>query len=133
MKFTSLFHPFGKTIDLSNYSSYINVQQFSAHEDFISTYLIQENGIANFKMSSSEYVNHKQLVESLALSEVKRNLTFKDYMILLYVGKLRLKHKNFDNSNKSAVESYKKVLRFIILLGLVCVMLGMVLKMCSSI
>ncbi|KOS05885.1 hypothetical protein AM493_07430 [Flavobacterium akiainvivens] len=90
LKYYSVFHPFGKILDLNNYQYKLTVNEQGKNGGYEVLYLIDSKNKASFKLMQLHYQNFEDLKTALNLTDLKYNLTFKEYVKLLFFGKLIL-------------------------------------------
>ena len=129
MKSYSLLCPFGQTIYLNDYIGKITVTETGSAGSYEVIYLVNKQNKTAFKLMGLHYKNFDEIKKAIALPEIKKNLSAKEYFQLLFTGVIDLSKVQ---NKKSAEFNINKFLGIFIAIALIVFVIGMLIKMITK-
>jgi hypothetical protein len=115
IKSYSLFHPFGKTNYFKDYKGIYKTTETGSGGTYEVVYLVDHNNITRFKIMGLYYKNMDEIINSIPLPEIKRNLSGKEYLKLMFTGRADLSKIKDKKNTDSKIAFYFKVFSMITL------------------
>lgn len=125
LTYYSLLCPFGKTIVLTEYIGKITVTETGSAGSYEVVYLVNKQNKTAFKIMGLHYKNFDEIKKAIALPEIKKHLSAKEYFQLLFTGVLDVS--KVQNKKKSEF-SINKFLGIFITIALIVFIIGMLIK-----
>ncbi|MFK8290676.1 hypothetical protein [Capnocytophaga cynodegmi] len=125
LKSYSFLFPFGKTIFLDEYIGKITIQETGSSGSYEVVYLVNKQNKTAFKIMGLHYKNFDEMKKAIALPEIKKHLSAKEYFQLLFTGVLDLSKVQ---NKKSSEFSINKFLGIFITIALIVFLIGMLIK-----
>lgn len=125
LTYYSLLCPFGKTIFLNEYIGKITIQETGSSGSYEVVYLVNKQNKTAFKIMGLHYKNFDEMKKAIALPEIKKHLSAKEYFQLLFTGVLDLSKVQ---NKKSSEFSINKFLGIFITIALIVFLIGMLIK-----
>ncbi|ATA67506.1 hypothetical protein CGC48_02015 [Capnocytophaga cynodegmi] len=125
LTYYSLLCPFGKTIFLDEYIGKITIQETGSSGSYEVVYLVNKQNKTAFKIMGLHYKNFDEMKKAIALPEIKKHLSAKEYFQLLFTGVLDLSKVQ---NKKSSEFSINKFLGIFITIALIVFLIGMLIK-----
>ena len=109
LKSHSLFHPFGKTLYFKDYKGIYNTTETGSGGTYEVMYLVDHNNITRFKIMGLYYKNMDEIIAAIPLPAIKRNLSGKEYLKLMFTGRVNLSKIKDKKNTDSKIAFYFKV------------------------
>lgn len=90
IKVIGLFTPFGKEYLLENYKAKYIIEEYGSEGGYKVLYLVDKQGYTGLKIMGLHYKNMDEIIENINLPTIKKHLSFKESMKLLFTGKVKL-------------------------------------------
>ena len=129
LTYYSLLCPFGKTISFKDYIGKITVTETGSAGSYEVIYLVNKQNKTAFKLMGLHYKNFDEIKKAIALPEIKKNLSAKEYFQLLFTGVIDLSKVQ---NKKSAEFNINKFLGIFIAIALIVFVIGMLIKMITK-
>jgi hypothetical protein len=126
--FYSIFFPFGKKIELQNFSHKIIINEITQIEKYEVLYLINNTGYAIFKINGKIYKNFNEINESIDLELLDFKPNAKMYFRLLYWGKAKIDINRMKTKNMSSGIDYETLLTNLFFISTALFTVGYLIK-----
>ncbi len=126
--FRSIFHPFGKTLYFKDYTGIYKTTESGSGGTYEVVYLVDHNNITQFKIMGLYYKNKDEIIAAIPLPEIKRNLSGKEYLKLMFTGRANLSKIKDKKNTDSKIAFYFKVFSAVTILIFV---IGMLVRVFS--
>lgn len=94
LKYYSLLRPFGKKLDLNNYTGKIILQETGSAGSYKVLYLVGKQNKTSFKIMGLHYKNFDEVNNAIPLKLIKFNPTRSQYFKLLFFEKIIINNKS---------------------------------------
>ena len=132
LKYHSLFLPFGRTLDLNNYTGKITTTETGSDGSYKVVYLVDKNNKTSFKIMGVFYKNMEEISDAIPLKKIRFSPSGGQYFKLLFGGKIKVENRGDEKKNKSTVKRILTITTVIIGIGLVFYVVGMIVKILSK-
>lgn len=90
VKIYTIFNPFGKEYFFKNYKAKYITEEYGTEGSYEVMYLVDEQGFTTLKIYGLHYENMEEIIKSINLPIIKKNLSFREYIRLLFTGKIKI-------------------------------------------
>ena len=115
LKYYGIFFPFGKTLYFKDYKGIYKTTETGSLGSYEVIYLVDHNDVTRFKIMGLYYKNMDEIINSIPLPEIKRNLSGKEYLKLMFTGRADLSKIKDKKNTDSKIAFYFKVFSMITL------------------
>lgn len=117
LKYHSLLRPFGKTLNLDNYTGKIILEETGSAGSYKVLYLVDKESKTSFKIMGLHYKNFDEINDAIPLKVIRFTPTLSQYFKLLFFEKIIITNKNSSSNHLIAV--FLTAFKIIALLGIV--------------
>ena len=128
MKCQGILFPFGKTLYFNNYKGIYKTTETGSIGTYEVIYLVDHNDITRFKIMGVYYKNMDEIIAAIPLPVIKRNLSGKEYLKLMFTGRANLSKIKDKKNTDSKIAFYFKVFSAVTILIFV---IGMLVRILS--
>ena len=115
LKYYGIFFPFGKTLYFKDYKGIYKTTETGSLGSYEVIYLVDHNDVTRFKIMGLYYKNMDEIINSIPLPEIKRNLSGKEYLKLMFTGRADLSKIKDKKNADSKIAFYFKLFSIITL------------------
>ena len=128
MLIISLLTPFGKTLYFKDFTSIYKTTETGSGGTYDVVYLVNHNNITQFKIMGLYYKNMDEIIAAIPLPVIKRNLSGREYLKLMFTGRADLSKIKDKKNTDSKIVFYFKVFSAVTILIFV---IGMLIRIFS--
>lgn len=128
LRFLSVTKPLGKTLHFKDFKGIYKTTETGSGGTYEVVYLVDHNDITRFKIMGLYYKNMDEIIAAIPLPVIKRNLSPKEYLKLMFTGRANLSKIKDKKNTESKMAFYFKVFSVVTILIFV---IGMLIRMFS--
>jgi hypothetical protein len=127
--------PFGKTLYFADYIGKIITTETGSAGSYKVVYLVDRQNRTTFKFMGIHYKNIEEMNNAIPLKKISFSPSVGSYFKLLFTGKINVEKENKGagkRKNKNAERTIRKIIYIVVSIGLLCFVLGMIVKILSK-
>ena len=132
LKYFSLFFPFGKTLNFSDYIGKIITTESGSAGSYKVVYLVDKNHRTAFKIMGLHYKNFDEMNNAIPLKKISFSPAGWQYFKLLFFERITIETKQ-SKKPKGAERNIAKIFAIISVIGIVLFVIGMIVRIISKI
>jgi hypothetical protein len=136
LKYYSLFAPFGKTLNFSNYIGKIITSETGSDGSYKVIYLVDKLNRTSFKIMGVLYKNIEEIDNGIPLKKINYTPVGWEYFKLLFTGKVNVLKSGNKSGDKKKNTSTERIIRktviVVVSIGLLLFVLGTIVKIISK-
>lgn len=125
LKYYSILRPFGRTLDLNDYTGKIILKETGSGGSYKVVYLVNKQNKASFKLMGLHYKNFDDINNAIQLKTIKFNPTTFQYFKLLFFERIEIKNKN---GKGEIIDIILGIFKLISIAGIILFVLGLLIK-----
>ena len=129
LKYYSLLHPLGKTLDLNNYAGKIITTETGSYGEYKVVHLVDKTNTTSLKIMGVFYKNMDEVNDAISLRKIRFSPTAGQYFKLLIGVKVKVENQGDEKRNKHAVQLIMKISVVLLGIGLALFVVGAIVKM----
>ena len=133
LKYFSLFVPFGKTLNFSDYIGKIMTTETGSGGSYKVVYLVDKNRRTVLKIMGLHYKNFDEMNNAIPLKKISYSPSGWQYFKLLIFERITIVDKQLKGKEKGGGEAIAKIFAVISIIGLTLFVIGMLVKILSKI
>lgn len=119
----SLLYPFGKTIYFKDFKGIYKTTETGSSGTYDVVYLVDHYDITRFKIMGLYYKNMNEIIQAIPLPVIKKNLSPKEYIKLMFTGRANLSKikdkKNVDDKIAFYFKIFIAIIFTIFIIGMI--------------
>lgn len=125
LKYYSLLRPFGKTLNLKDYTGKIVTSESGSRGSYQVIYLVNKQNDTAFKLMGLHYKNFEEINDAIVLKKINFHPTLSQYFKLLFFEKVQVKN----GGNKSeTLSTILNIIKIVSIAGAILLILGLIVK-----
>ncbi|MDR1552736.1 MAG: hypothetical protein LBS69_04650 [Prevotellaceae bacterium] len=133
LKYYSFWHPFGKTLNFSDYIGKIITTETGSAGSYKVIYLVDRQNRTALKLMGLHYKNFDEINDAIPLKKIGFSPTAGRYFKLLFTGKIKVKSADNMPKNRNTEQTIRKIIFIAVTIGLSLFVVGMIIKILSKI
>lgn len=125
LKYYSILRPFGRTLDLNNYTGKIILKETGSGGSYKVVYLVNKQNKTSFKIMGLHYKNFDDINNAIQLKIIKFSPTTSQYFKLLFFERIEIKNKN---GKGEIIDIILGIFKLISIIGIILFVLGVIIK-----